>query len=209
MLPEKTIERLSLYRRILLVNKEKGKDYIFSHQIASQLHLTPVQVRRDIMLIGYSGTQRKGYNIKELVECISLILDDQDGLNAIIIGMGNLGKAITTYFLGKRSKIDIIAAFDADLEKTNRVISGIWCYNINKLEEIVKEKKVSLAVLALSPDAAQDITDRLVSSGIKGILNFTSIPLNVSQNVYLENYDIVTSLEKVAYFVKENNLQNL
>jgi redox-sensing transcriptional repressor len=208
MLPEKTIERLSIYRRILLVNKQKGKEYIFSHEIAGQLHLTSVQVRRDIMLIGYSGTQRKGYDIQKLMECISQVLDDDKGLNSIIIGMGNLGKAISTYFDGKRNKIDIVAAFDSDNKKTDRVISGIWCYHTSDLEAIIQEKKVSLAILSLSPDAAQEITDRLIFSGIRGILNFTSVPLNVSPDVYLENYDMVTSLEKVAYFVKENHMQN-
>ncbi|HXK81344.1 MAG TPA: redox-sensing transcriptional repressor Rex [Bacteroidales bacterium] len=208
MLPEKTIERLSQYRRLLLANKQKGKENIFSHEIAVQLHLTSVQVRRDIMLIGYSGTQRKGYNIDLLIEKISSILDDEKGLNSIIIGMGNLGKAISTYFYGKRNKIDIVAAFDIDIKKTGRLISGVWCYHTSDLETIIKEKQISLAILALAPEAAQDITDRIIFAGVKGILNFTSVPLNVLPNVYLENYDMVTSLEKVAYFVKENHLQN-
>lgn len=208
MLPEKTIERLSQYRRLLLVNKQTGKDHIFSHEIAVQLHLTPVQVRRDIMLIGYTGTQRRGYNIDLLIEKISSILDDPKGLNSIIIGMGNLGKAITTYFYGKRSKIDIIASFDNDTKKTGRLISGVWCHNTSELESVIKEKQISLAILSLAPEAAQDITDRIIFAGIRGILNFTSVPLNVSPDVYLENYDMVTSLEKVAYFVKENHMQN-
>lgn len=202
MIPEKTIERLSLYRRILLNNKKKGKEYIFSHELASQLHFTPVQVRRDIMLIGYSGTQRKGYSIDELINKISVILDPKTSENTIVIGMGHLGKAITNYFNTQQCKIEIVASFDNDSTKVDRIIAGIMSYHIDTLEMIVDEKNVSIAILTLPPSYAQDVCDRLIYAGVKGILNFTGVPLNVSPDIYLENYDMVTSLEKVAYFVK-------
>jgi redox-sensing transcriptional repressor len=204
MLPEKTIERLSLYRRVLLSNQESGNDFIYSHELASLLHLTSVQVRRDIMLMGYSGTQRKGYSVQELVGRIAEILDGDVRMNAVIIGMGHLGKAITNYFNAKRSKIDIVAAFDNDSTKVDRIISGIKSYHIDSLEMMLEELDCKIAILALSPKGAQDVTDVLVYNGIKGILNFTSVPLHVPENVYLENYDMITSLEKVAYFVKQN-----
>lgn len=204
MLPEKTIERLSLYRRVLLSHQESGNDFIYSHELASLLHLTSVQVRRDIMLMGYSGTQRKGYSVQELVGRIAEILDGDVRMNAIIIGMGHLGKAITNYFNAKRSKIDIVAAFDNDSTKVDRIISGIKSYHIDSLEMMLEELDCKIAILALSPKGAQDVTDVLVYNGIKGILNFTSVPLHVPENVYLENYDMITSLEKVAYFVKQN-----
>lgn len=204
MLPEKTIERLSLYRRVLLSHQESGNDFIYSHELASLLHLTSVQVRRDIMLMGYSGTQRKGYSVQELVGRIAEILDGDVRMNAVIIGMGHLGKAITNYFNAKRSKIDIVAAFDNDSTKVDRIISGIKSYHIDSLEMMLEELDCKIAILALSPKGAQDVTDVLVYNGIKGILNFTSVPLHVPENVYLENYDMITSLEKVAYFVKQN-----
>jgi redox-sensing transcriptional repressor len=204
MLPEKTIERLSLYRRVLLSHQESGNDFIYSHELASLLHLTSVQVRRDIMLMGYTGTQRKGYSVQELVERIAEILDGNGRMNAVIIGMGHLGKAITNYFNAKRSRIDIVAAFDNDSTKVDRIISGIKSYHIDSLEMMLEELDCKIAILALSPKGAQDVTDVLVYNGIRGILNFTSVPLHVPKNVYLENYDMITSLEKVAYFVKEN-----
>ncbi len=205
MLPEKTIERLSMYRRVLLAHQENGSEFIYSHELASMLHLTSVQVRRDIMLMGYTGTQRKGYSVLELVDKISSILDGEGRINTVIIGMGHLGKAITNYFNAKRSKIDIVAAFDNDSTKVDRIISGIKSYHIDSLEMILKETNTKIAILALSPKGAQDVTDMLVYSGIKGILNFTSVPLHVPEDVYLENYDMITSMEKVAYFVKEGN----
>ncbi|MEA1873740.1 MAG: redox-sensing transcriptional repressor Rex [Bacteroidota bacterium] len=204
ILPQKSIERLSQYRRILLNNLKKGKEHIYSHELASQLHLTPVQVRRDIMLIGYSGSQRKGYVIQDLINRIGEILDGESHTNAIIIGMGNLGKAITSYFNGKRTKIEIAAAFDTDKQKINRVISNVRCYHISKIKEKMEELDISIAIMTLAPEAAQEVADQLVLSNIKGILNFTSIPLNIPDHIYVEDYDMVTSMEKVAYYVNHN-----
>lgn len=203
MLPKKTIERLSLYRRVLLTSSENGNDYIFSHELASLLHLTSVQVRRDIMLIGYTGTQRKGYKISELIKKINSILNEKEKTNVVIVGMGHLGKAITNYFNSNNSNIQIVAAFDIDPSKTDKIIAGIKSYHINELEKVLKQSNASIAIMALSSKGAQSVADKLVHSGIKGILNFTSVPINVSDDVYIENYDMITSLEKVAYFVKE------
>ena len=103
-LPDKTVERLSQYRRSLNNQLEKGKTHIFSHEIANLLHITPVQVRRDIMLIGYSGTLRKGYDIKEMVELIGKIIDTDKGQKIAVIGLGNLGKAFHSLPPGKKIK---------------------------------------------------------------------------------------------------------
>ena len=204
-LPQKSVERLSQYRRILYRNLEKGKEYIYSHELASQLHLTPVQVRRDIMLIGYSGTQRKGYVIEDLIQRIGEILDGEKKINTAVIGMGNLGKAITSYFNGKRTKLDIAAAFDVDEQKINRVISNVRCYHINQISEKIKDLDISIAIMTLSPEHAQEVADLLVVNDIKGILNFTSVPLSIPDHIYVEDYDMVTSMEKVAYFVNHND----
>jgi len=204
-LPQKSVERLSQYRRILYSNLEKGKEYIYSHELASQLHLTPVQVRRDIMLIGYSGTQRKGYVIEDLIQRIGEILDGEKKINTAVIGMGNLGKAITSYFNGKRTKLDIAAAFDVDEQKINRVISNVRCYHINQISEKIKDLDISIAIMTLSPEHAQQVADLLVVNDIKGILNFTSVPLSIPDHIYVEDYDMVTSMEKVAYFVNHND----
>ncbi|NLA24093.1 MAG: redox-sensing transcriptional repressor Rex [Bacteroidales bacterium] len=205
MLPGKTVERLSKYRRFLQDMEQKGLENIFSHEIGSNLQLTPVQVRRDIMLIGYTGSQRKGYVITDLICKIDEVLNPKSKYNAAIFGIGNLGKAITSYFNHRGHNISIVAAFDCDQQKTGRVISGVWCYDLNYIKEIIKEQKITLAILTLPYEHAQEITDRLVQAGIKGILNFTSSALKVPEHVYIESYDMITSLEKLAYYVKKTN----
>jgi redox-sensing transcriptional repressor len=202
-LPDKTIERLSQYRRILLACLDQGKQHIFSHELAGLLHITPVQVRRDIMLIGHTGTLRRGYDVRDLINRISRIIDIDPGMKVIVMGVGLLGSAIINYFTGKRSKLAIVGAFDIDPEKVNRVYAGVPCYPADKLREIIKAEDIDIALLTVPPADAVSTTEKLVMAGIKGILNYTSTPVNVPPHVYLEEYDMITSLEKVAYFVKK------
>lgn len=206
-LPGKTVERLSEYRRTLLGSLSEGRNYIFSHDLAAMLHITAVQVRRDLMLIGYTSVLRKGYDIKELINKIGSVLDLEEGINVAIIGIGNLGRAVTAYFRGKRSKLNLVASFDNDPQKVNRVIAGIKCYHVQNMEQIIREMNIKIAILAVPVDVAKTTCESVVRYGIKGILNFTTIALNVSSGVHLEEYDMITSIEKVAYFVKEYRIQ--
>jgi len=201
-LPEKTVERLSQYRRSLNNQLDKGKTHIFSHEIANLLHITPVQVRRDIMLMGYSGTLRKGYDIREMVDLIGKIIDTDDGQKIAVIGLGNLGKAIIHYLQEKKSKLSIAAAFDINPEKINNVYSSVNCYHSDQMEEIIASFNIKIGIITTPPEVVPEIARRLANAGIKGILNFTPKPLSGQEGVYLEEYDMITSLEKVAYFVK-------
>ncbi len=204
-LPGKTVERLSEYRRTLLECLNDKKNFIYSHDLAALLHITAVQVRRDLMLIGYSSVLRKGYDVRELIETISRIIDSDESLNVAIVGIGNLGRAFAGYFKGKRSKLNLVASFDNDPLKINKVISGVKCYPYEEMEKIIKELNIRIAILTVPADFAREIAEETVRFGIKGILNYTTVPLNVPSEVYLEEYDMITSIEKVAYFVKEIN----
>ncbi len=201
-LPHKTIERLSQYRRALLICLDNNKTHIFSHEIAKIQHITPVQVRRDLMLIGYSGTLRKGYNIQELIDLIGTIIDNKEGLNTTIIGMGNLGRALIKYLSGKRSKLEIVAGFDTNPDKIGNKFSGIQCSSIEHLDKIIKEKNIKIGIITVPEDQTIEMAQKLVDAGIKGILNYTPKPVEVPDHVYLEEYDMITTLEKVAFYVK-------
>ena len=202
-LPDKTVERLSQYRRTLLIANATGKHHVFSHELAAMLHITSVQVRRDIMLIGYSGTLRQGYDVKELIDIIGKIIDSKDGQKVAVIGIGNLGRAIIGYFSGKRTKLTVVAGFDINPEKVDKVYAGVQCYPFDRLTEIIKRDNITIAVLTVPASDSASVAELLVMAGIKGILNFTPKPINVPSNVHLEEYDIITSLEKLAYFVKK------
>ena len=207
-IPEKTIERLSEYRRTLLLCHKQGITHVFSHVLAGMHGITAVQVRRDLMLIGFSSDTKKGYDVKVLIEFINSILDSQTVMNVAVIGMGNLGQAITKYFNGKGLKLRIVCSFDVDSEKVGSRIDDIPCYHMEQFEEIVSAMDISIAVISSPTRVAPTLVVPIINAGIKGVLNFTSAPLNFPQGIVAENYDITTILEKVAYFVKESDENN-
>lgn len=207
-IPEKTVERLSEYRRTLLACHKQGITHIFSHVLAGMHGITAVQVRRDLMLIGFSSDTKKGYDVKVLIDFISSILDSRSAVNVAVIGMGHLGQAITKYFNGKGLKLRITTAFDVDPEKVGRTIDDIPCYHMERFEQVVEENDISIVILSSPTRVASTLVVPIINAGIKGVLNFTSMPLNFPQGIVVENYDITTLLEKVAYFVKENEENN-
>ena len=140
-IPHKTIERLSQYRRALLICQAQGKTHIFSHEVAEIQHITAVQVRRDLMLIGYSGNLRKGYNIKDLITLIGNIIDSPEGQRVAIFGMGNFGRAISAYFEGRREKLFIVAGFDVNPQKIDSAVAGVPIYHVDRAHEIIEKEK--------------------------------------------------------------------
>ena len=191
-IPEKTIERLSEYRRTLLECHAQGIQHIFSHVLAGIHGITAVQ-----------SDTKKGYDVEVLIEFISSILDGKNVVNVGVIGMGNLGQALTKYFNGRRSKLRIVASFDVDPQKAGHRIDGIPCYPMADFEELVQKHDIKIVILSSPTSIASQLVVPIINAGIKGVLNFTSMPLNFPRGIFVENYDITTLLEKVAYFVKE------
>ena len=207
-IPEKTIERLSEYRRTLLKCHAQGITHIFSHVLAGMHGITAVQVRRDLMLIGFSSDTKKGYDVKVLIDFIDDILYSEQTMNMAVIGMGHLGRAVTRYFNGKGLKLRITAAFDVDESKVGTMIDNIPCYHIDHFEEFVEQLDISIVIVSSPTSVASTLVLPIINAGIKGVLNFTSAPLNFPQGIVVENYDITTLLEKVAYFVKVGEESN-
>lgn len=203
MVAVKTIGRLSIYRRILNRLVSEGVKNVFSHQLAVMAGVTSAQVRRDIMSIGYSGNPNRGYGVADLIESIGSSLDDPEGQRAALVGVGNLGRAILTYFSGRRPKLAIVAAFDNDHKKFDRVIQGCRCYNIERLEEIVHELGIDIGVITVPSGEAQKVSNALVRAGIKGILNYAPVRIQAPLNIYIEDIDMTMALEKVAYFARK------
>ena len=202
-LSKSTIQRLSKYRRLLKDYIFYKDAYIFSHDLARVLNLNPVQVRRDLMLIGSKGNNRKGYNVKELLDFISKAIDFEHGKNIAIIGYGKIGKAVLKYINDTESEVNIMAAFDIDPLKINTNESDIYCYDIQKIPDIISEKNIQIALLTVPGDYATSIADILVEAGIKGILNFTGVHLDLPKNIYVKEFDIISFIEEIGYFINK------
>lgn len=201
-LPKRTVQRLSRYRRLLYKYRYLTEPYIYSHDLARLLNLNPVQVRRDLMLIGSSGNHRKGYNVNELNDNIGNIIDSKELQNVAIVGAGRLGQAIIDYLADQEMNLKVAAVFDIDAQKVGKTFSDIECYDISKLTEIVPRRDISIGIIAVPSEFATSIADILLGSGVEGILNFSSVHLDLPKSIYLKEFDIITTLEEMAYFVK-------
>ncbi|MCK9483610.1 MAG: redox-sensing transcriptional repressor Rex [Candidatus Marinimicrobia bacterium] len=204
-IPEKTIERLLIYRRELLNLKQEMKTAVFSHQIAQLTGATPVQVRRDFMQIGYFGSSVHGYNVDELINSIGEFVDDVQTQNVALVGVGHLGRAILDYLQGRREKLKITALFDVDPTKVGSVLHGIRCYPTEQIPEIITHENIKVAIVAVPESNAQEVAERLVWAGITGIVNYAPIKLNLPPEVYVENRDMVLAVEKVAFYSRRVN----
>ncbi len=204
MASEKTIGRLTLYRRILNECIQEGTESIHSHTLAAKAGASSAQVRRDLMESGYVGHSRRGYDVMGLIESLREFLDAPEGQGVALVGVGNLGRAILAYFVGRRPSLAIRAAFDIDPQKVGRVVHGCRCHPMETIEDVIAEEGITTAVLAVPVDSAQEAAERLVRGGVRGILNFAPIPLTLPETVHVENIDMSMALEKVAYFSRDD-----
>jgi redox-sensing transcriptional repressor len=200
MISNRTIGRLSLYRRLLSEAAHDGVEHLFSHELASRAGCSAAQVRRDIMAVGYTGTPVRGYDVQELLGSIAKFLDAPANKRFVLVGIGNIGRAALSHFAARGKHISIVAGFDADAMKTNRVIHGCHCYGMGDLEDVVARTGAEVGIIAVPSDAAQDVADRLCATGIRGLVNFAPVRLRVPEGVYVETVDLTMALERAAFF---------
>lgn len=201
---KKTIERLSLYRRLIHDFQFKNRSTIFSHELAAMAHCTPAQVRRDLMTANIKGSSSKGYDVTDLTKGFDAILLSGTIQKAALAGIGNLGRAILSYFPQRSPSVEITASFDMDPAKTGRIIHGCRTYHIKDLSEVIRDQSITIGIITTPKAAAQTIADEMIAAGILGILNFAPVPIRVPGNVFSEHLDLTMSLEKLAYFSRRN-----
>ena len=198
--PAKTIERLVLYRTLLEQMEAQHRAHVFSSDIAQIVGNSAAQVRRDLMAVGYSGSTRNGYRTEELLKAIQSLLERPDGITMAIAGVGNLGRALLGYFAPLHPRFRIVAAFDNDENKVERMICGYRIHHVRDMAAELVRTPAQLGIITVPPDQAQKLADAFTSAGVRGIVNFTAAPLHVAPGVWLENMHITATLEKVAYF---------
>jgi redox-sensing transcriptional repressor len=192
------IKRMLQYKLCLLRFKELGVNTIYSHNLGDAAGVTAVQVRKDFSQYGIKGRKRGGYNIDELLLEMNKIFGDSKK-NIVIVGMGNIGKALSQYnerFV--RKNLHIVAGFDIDPSKQNKSF-GIPIYPIENLEEIIREDKVTTAIIAIPFQIAQEVCNLLIAAGVKGILNFAPVILKVPEDIVIDNINLSNKLEGILY----------
>jgi len=201
----RTIGRLARYWRTLRDLSSDGVPYIYSHLLAEKAQVTAAQVRRDLMAVGYTGTPAHGYDVKKLREHVEAYLFPANGerQKAAIAGLGNFGRALLKFFDGRRPSLEIVASFEINPEKFNRVIDGCPCYSIEKAADIIREMGITVGIIAVPDRESQSIADIFVESGIRGIMNFARKPLKTPEDIYVEEIDLAMSMDRVAYFARQ------
>lgn len=200
-IPEATIIRLSVYSRHLTEVDRKGIVTISSGDIAEGVGVSPAQVRKDLAYFGEFGTRGVGYNVKDLHRHILKILGLSQDWSVCLVGMGNLGLALTTYKGFRERGFVITSIFDSDPQKIGTVVNGVEVLSVDKLEEVAKANKTQIGIICVPSGAAQDIADKLVRAGVQAILNFAPVVLNVPPEVELRNVDLAVNLEVLTFNV--------
>ena len=198
-IPEATIMRLSVYSRYLSEMDRKGIITISSGDIAEGVGVSPAQVRKDLAYFGEFGIRGVGYNVKDLNRTILKILGLSEGWNIALVGIGNLGLALSTYRAFKDRGFTITCIFDNNPEKVGMIVNGIEVMHIDRIEEIIPQRKTQIGAITVPASAAQDVADKLVRAGIKAILNFAPVVLNVPPEIELRNVDLSVNLEVLTF----------
>jgi len=177
-----------------------GIQKVFSYTLANETGVTSDQVRKDFSEFNIKGNKRGGYDINELLEIMEKIFHRNKDNNIILVGMGNLGLALSKYSKFVQRNMNIVATFDIDPFK-QKVRSGIPVYSMSRLKEIIYRFKVKVAILAVSEISAQGVVDELIRHGITGIVNFAPVLLKVPEDVFINNVNLCDELESVIYYV--------
>jgi len=199
MISDKVIKRFLQYRICLIKFQRLGFEKVFSYNLGEEVGITPEQVRKDFSNFGIKGNKKGGYDIVNLLKAISEIFKWDKDKNIIIVGMGNIGNALTNYKRFAENKIFIVATFDLDPAKyTKKLKTPI--YHPDKIGIIVKKFNIKTAVIAVPEFAGQEVCDKLVSQGIKGILNFSPVILRVPDGVHVNNINLGSEIESLFYY---------
>ncbi len=199
--PEVVMRRLPRYYRYLSEIDKAGNARISSNLLSEKMGVTASQIRQDFNYFGGFGQQGYGYNVKYLLVEIEKILGISKGYSAIIVGAGHLGHALANYSGIKKRGFRIIGMFDIDEEKIGSECNGIKIYDMKNLESFMAENKPDIAMLALPKDAIEEVADRLVESGIKGLWNFAYVELK--KPVPVENVHLTDSLMTLAFKIEQ------
>ena len=202
---ESVIKRLPRYYRFLCGLSDKNIVRVSSGELAKKMGLTASQIRQDLNCFGGFGQQGYGYNVVLLRDEIASILGLNSAYKTIIVGAGNLGRAIAVQMPFMRNGFDIIGIFDKKESIGGQIVNGLPVRNISGLDEFCRENRPQAAILCLPANAVVPIADQLVKLGIKGFWNFSHYDLALKYpSVAVENVHLGDSLMRFCYKVKQN-----
>lgn len=202
---ESTVRRLSVYLRLLRELESEEREIVSSQELATRSGTTSAQVRKDLSLFGSFGKRGRGYTVPELASTLEGILGLERRWRVALVGVGRIGSALLGYRDLRNRGFDVVAAFDVDPGKVGTEVDGIRIVPMDRLEVVVEERGVEMGIVAVPPDAAQDVADRLAEAGVRALLNFAPVKLDVPDEVVVRSMDVALELEGLSFALSHEN----
>ncbi len=197
-----TLHRISVYLRCLRTLETQGMARTSSQELAERFHLSAAQIRKDLARFGEFGIRGVGYDVDHLKERLERLLGIQREHPAIIVGAGNVGTALALFPGFRSGSFRVLAVFDNDPGKVGRELGGLKVRDSRELAAGIEETRAEIAILTVPAEAAQENYDVLVTAGIKAVLNFAPVQLELDPRTRVKTVDLLIFLEELAYFLQ-------
>ncbi len=192
------IRRLSKYLLYIRQRRDEGLEWVLSHEMAEALGLTSATVRRDLSFLDFHGVPKRGYQTQQLDEALTRYLGADDEYHVVLVGAGNLGKALALHRGFSRHGFNIAAIYDHDPKVIGRKIGSLQVRDLAALEADLEAAEIVFGVLAVPAEAAQDVSDRLINAGVTGLLNLSLAHISAPEHVNVVDTQIVAGLQELA-----------
>lgn len=200
-IPDIVIGRLPVYLRALTRLAQEGREVTSSHELGERLGISSAQIRKDLSLFGGFGKQGTGYHIPYLIEQLRQVLKVDREWDVALVGVGDLGRAVAHYKGFTERGFRIVAAFDSSPQKIGMPIDGIHIQSMDDMQEVISERGIRIAMVAVPAEHAQSVADLLIEAGVRAILNYAPINLNVPPDVRVQYIDPVVHLQRMTYYL--------
>ncbi|MBF8285117.1 MAG: redox-sensing transcriptional repressor Rex [Chloroflexi bacterium RBG_16_63_12] len=202
-IPDIVIGRLPLYLRALSRLTLEGAKITSSHELGKRLGISSAQIRKDLSHFGEFGKQGTGYQVDYLTEQLRQILKVDKEWRVALVGVGDLGRALAHYNGFRDRGFRITMLFDNDPAKVSTMLDGFQIYDVAQMKDLIRQHGITLAMIAVPAEAAQQVADALVAAGVRGLLNYAPINLAVPEGVKVQYIDPVVHLQRITYYVEE------
>jgi redox-sensing transcriptional repressor len=200
-IPDIVIGRLPVYLRALTRLLQEGQEVTSSHELGQRLGISSAQIRKDLSHFGGFGKQGTGYQIAYLVEQLRQVLKVNQEWEVVLVGAGDLGSALVHYKGFADRGFRIAYVFDNSLEKVGKNVGEFTIRPMSEMQSIVRERSVKIAMIAVPAEKAHEVANQLIEAGIRAILNYAPINLNVPSNVHVQYIDPVLHMQRMTYYL--------
>ncbi|WP_040798964.1 redox-sensing transcriptional repressor Rex [Nocardia higoensis] len=206
-IPQATVARLAAYLRVLAMLADDGVPIVSSEELAVAAGVNSAKLRKDLSFLGPNGVRGVGYDVAKLRARIEDVLGLSEGHRVVLVGAGNLGRALVGYGGFRRRGFTVVGIFDNDPEVIGLPVAGFTVRDVADLAEAVTELRPTIAVLAVPEDAAQEVCDQLVAAGLQSILSFAALGLEAPASVEVRRVDLAVEMQLLS-FERARNAEN-